>query len=182
MAFSPLNDEDLARVLLTRVAGLDPSDPQERDTPRRFVEALKQMTTPLQFDFTTFTAEVDQMVTVTDIRFASLCRHHVFPYYGVAHIGYIPNKVIAGLSKFPRLVTQCSASLSTQEELTEQIANVIEGQLDPLGVAVVLQAEHTCMGIRGAKALGSKTRTTVMRGVFNDHSRTAKMEFMEAIR
>jgi GTP cyclohydrolase I len=168
--------------ILTEVANLDVNDPQERDTPRRFLEALREMTSPKPFEFTSFELNVGDMIVERGINFSTLCKHHLFPFMGVCHIGYVPNENTAGLSKLPRLVEQCSRHLNTQEELTAEIANEMESHLAPRGVAVVMEAQHTCMSIRGARAHNVTTRTATMRGVFADHSRTAKLEFLEAIR
>jgi GTP cyclohydrolase I len=175
------DDEGLAEALLIRVAGLDLSDPQEQDTPRRFIKALRELTTPVEFEFTVFDTDSDSMIVVKDIPFATLCRHHVLPFYGVAHLGYVPNGKMAGLSKIPRLIQFYAASLNTQEELTEKIASRFDDYLGPKGVAVTMIATHTCMGIRGVKSSGL-TKTTTVKGVFADHSRTAKLEYLEAIR
>lgn len=179
---SQFEDEELAEILLRRVATLNTQLPDQGATPRRFVEALKQLTTPEVFKFTTFESDVQNMVVVKDIDFATLCEHHVLPFIGVAHVGYIPDGKVVGLSKIPRLVEQHCRALNTQEELTERIAQHMMVLLNPLGVAVVMEAHHTCMSIRGAKALRAMTRTASMLGVFSDHDRTAKAEFMESIR
>lgn len=176
--------EDVAEFLLTRAAGLDITNPQERETPGRYVRALRDMTTPEEFKFTTFDVkedELDEMVTVMGIPFSSLCRHHLLPFFGVVHIAYIPRTKMAGLSKFPRTVNFFSHRLQTQEELTTQIAEYLLQQLHPVGVAVALEAEHMCMTLRGVRAPGSKTQTQCMRGVFADHERTAKAEFLSRI-
>lgn len=178
-----LEDPDayLAKLLLFRIAGLDLTDPQERETPARFVKALKELTSKQPFKFTTFDTNSDNMVVVKDIPFATLCRHHVLPFTGTAHLGYVPDGKIAGISKIPRLIAWESAQLNTQEELTDRIATNFISHVHPLGVAVVMEARHTCMSIRGVRAAGI-TRTMTVRGVFADHNRTAKAEFMEAIR
>jgi GTP cyclohydrolase I len=174
--------EGLAEFLLMHVAGLDPGDPQERDTPARFVKALRELTTGERFDFTVFESDIDEMVVVRDVEFSTLCRHHVLPFMGKAHLAYVPNGKIVGLSKIPRLIRSHCARLNTQEELTEHIAEGFNHLVEPLGVGVIMEATHTCMSIRGARSNGSTTRTAAMRGVFADHSRTAKAEFLEAIR
>lgn len=162
--------------------GLDDTNPQEVKTPARFVKALRELTSPDEnWEFTTFDTLSDEMVVVRDIRFASLCRHHVLPFMGVCHVAYVPNGQLAGLSKIPRLVSACSASLNTQEELTSEIALKLLDKLNPLGVGVMMEAEHTCMTIRGALAPGTLTYTGCMRGVFADHAKTAKAEFMSRI-
>jgi GTP cyclohydrolase IA len=174
-------DVELARALLLRVAGLDRTDEQQDETPMRFVKALRELTTSEPYNFTTFKVNVDEMVIVKDIDFATLCKHHVLPFMGTAHVGYVSNGKIAGISKIPRLVHHLASGLNTQEELTQAIAAVMEAKLEPLGVAVVMEARHMCMQMRGAKSVGV-TRTMAVTGVFKDHSRTAKAEFLEGIR
>jgi GTP cyclohydrolase I len=179
-----ITDRELARVLLSRVARLDPNKPSQAKTPERFVKALKELTTPEPFEFTTFESTSNGMVTEKNMPFATLCEHHVLPFMGIAHLAYVPGGRIVGISKIPRLIAYHAAGLNTQEELTDNIADDFMarfGEDKPLGVAVVMEAQHTCMSIRGARASGT-TRTAAVRGVFADHSRTAKIEFLEAIR
>jgi GTP cyclohydrolase I len=174
--------EAAAKVLLHDAAGLDVADEHGVDTPKRYVEMLRELTTPQPMKFTTFSNDgMDEMVVIDNIPFVSLCNHHVVPFMGVAHIGYIPNELIAGLSKFARVVDHFAKRLQIQERMTKQIADFLEEQLNPLGLAVILKAEHLCMTIRGAHAPGTKTTTSVMRGRFADHERTAKMEFLMRI-
>jgi GTP cyclohydrolase I len=176
------DEEDLARVLLMSCAGLEPDRPQHARTPARFVKALKELTTPDDdWEFTTFDTMNNEMVILRDIQFASLCEHHIFPFYGVCHVAYVPDGKLAGLSKIPRLVKQCSAMLNTQEDLTAYIANRLQEFLEPRGVGVMMEAEHTCMAIRGVQAFGTKTYTAAMYGVFGDHTKTAKAEFMSRV-
>jgi GTP cyclohydrolase IA len=172
----------LAQELLARM-GLDILDPHGEETPERFVRMLSELTTPTDYasKWKDFESSSDEMVIVSPIPFYSLCAHHVVPFFGVTHIAYVPNGRIAGLSKFARVVEGISKGFHVQEELTEHIAQYLEDRLEPLGVVVVMDAEHLCMAMRGAKALGVKTRTTVTRGVFADHDRTAKAEFLSAI-
>lgn len=177
-----ISEEELARVFLERVVHLDITDPQERDTPKRFVKALKELTRPVHFEFTTFEAHLDEMVIVKNIHFATLCRHHILPFTGVVHVAYVPDKVIAGLSKIPRQIAYEAAGLNVQEDLTARIAHHLEEELKPKGVGVVMEAEHTCMSIRGARTNGAETQTAAMLGVFSDHTKTAKAEFLAAIR
>ena len=178
-----LSAEEAARVLLENTTGLKSDDGHGDDTPKRFVRMLKTLTTPEEFEFTCFdnTEGNDEMVLQQDITFVSLCNHHVLPFIGRAHVAYIPGAKIVGLSKLARVVRYYAAGLQVQERLTSQIADRLEQELDPLGVAVVLQAEHTCMTIRGVKAPGSYTTTSAMRGVFSDHTRTAKAELFQLI-
>lgn len=173
----------VARLLLEQTVGLDITNEQEANTPRRFVESLIEMTTPEPFKFTVFTPDhqLDEMVIERDIPFFSLCRHHVLPFTGVAHIAYVPDKTMAGISKLARTVKFHAAGLRTQEELTVQIADFLETRLQPLGVGVIMEATHTCMTLRGVKAPGTLTYTAAMKGVFADHDRTAKSEFLNRI-
>jgi GTP cyclohydrolase I len=153
------------------------------DTPRRFVKMLKDLTTPEEFEFTVFNNDegMDEMISLTGIPFYTLCAHHIVPFYGYAHIGYVPDGSIAGLSKLPRAVRHFARALTVQENLTVQVADFLEAKLKPKGVIVVMEAEHLCMAMRGVQAAGVKTRTTAVRGVFADHTRTAKAEFMNGI-
>lgn len=157
---------------------LDWSDDHLKDTPARFVNMLRELTTPEKYEFTMFDSKSDEMVIIRDIPFTSLCAHHLVPFMGYAHIGYIPNGKIAGLSKFARLVRAKAHRLSVQEELTSMIADELEEKLNPLGVAVVMEAEHLCMTIRGVQTPGTKTVTSSMKGAFADHDKLARSEFM----
>jgi GTP cyclohydrolase I len=174
-------DEELAEELLTRCAGLNINDPQELDTPHRYVTALKEMTTRVPFTFTVFESDIQDMVIVRDIPVNSVCRHHILPFQGRAHVGYIPEYLMAGLSKLARCVKYHAAALQTQEQLTDEIADDLVKELSPVGVAVTLECTHTCMSIRGVQAPGALTYTAAMRGVFMDHDKTAKQEFMARI-
>lgn len=158
-----------------------PEDHRE-GTPLRFVQALREMTTREEFNFTTFPAKSSNMVVLSPIPFYSLCAHHVLPFHGTAAVGYVPGQSIAGLSKLARSVQQMAKGFHVQEELTEEIATYLDEKLAPHGVAVQLKAEHLCMAMRGVQVAGSITTTATMTGVFADHTRTAKAEFMEAIK
>jgi GTP cyclohydrolase I len=177
--------EETAEYLLAHVVGLQLNKPSQAKTAQRFVKALRELTTPEEFEFTTFPSTSNGMVTEKNMPFATLCEHHILPFMGIAHLAYIPNNKIVGISKIPRLVAYHAAGLNTQEELTDNIADDFAERFGndyrPLGVAVIMEAQHTCMSIRGARASGT-TRTAAVRGVFADHSRTAKIEFLEAIR
>jgi GTP cyclohydrolase I len=142
---------------------------------------LKELTTPEEFTFTTFPATSQNMVMLKGIPFSSVCSHHVIPFVGFAHIAYVPDETLVGLSKFARLVKYHSHKLQVQESLTEEIAADLEERLKPKGVAVVMEAEHLCMTIRGVQSSGTMTRTAEMRGVFADHEKTAKAEFLSYI-
>ena len=159
--------------------GLDLSDPGLLATPGRMVRALREMTTPATFTPTDFevTAEPGQLVLVRDIRFVSVCEHHVLPFVGVAHVGYVPRFRILGLSKVARVVQHYARRPQVQERLTRQIADWMSGQLDAAGVGVLISAEHTCMTLRGVGAAGSTTKTSALRGVLLDNA-AARAEFM----
>ncbi len=152
------------------------------NTPGRFIRAMLELTHREEFKFTTFESVVDEMVVMRDISFTTLCAHHLFPFMGVAHVAYIPDGKVAGLSKLARTVRYYAKGLSLQETLTTDIAARLESELTPLGVGVVLEAEHLCYTIRGVQAPGTTTVTSKMLGVFADHDRTAKAEFLQLIR
>jgi GTP cyclohydrolase I len=154
------------------------------ETPARFVNMLRQMTTrDDEFKFTTFDqADATEMITLGPIPFYTLCAHHIVPFFGNAWVGYVPQGKIVGLSKIPRTVKWLAKGFWVQETLTTEIADFLEEKLNPMGVAVVLEAEHMCMAMRGVEVAGVMTRTSAMRGVFADHMRTAKAEFMEGLK
>jgi len=173
--------EETARRLLESACNLQP-DEHGLDTPKRFVAMLRELTTPQPFDFKVFDSkDADQMVIVRNIPFVSVCNHHVIPFVGKADIGYIPGPYHAGLSKFARVVQYFAKGLQVQERLTKQVADYLEEKLKPRGLAVVMEAEHMCMTIRGVQSPGTSTYTAEMRGFFNDHTRTAKAEFLDRI-
>jgi GTP cyclohydrolase I len=179
-----LSDEEIASELLQRTTGLDVDSEHGYDTPTRFVKMLRELTTPAEIKFTTFsnTEEVDEMVVVKDIEFYTFCNHHIIPFFGVAHVAYVPDQLLVGLSKFARVVRETAKGLWVQEHLTIAIADYLEEHLEPKGLAVVMEAEHLCMTMRGVQVPGARTTTAAMRGVFADHSRTAKAEFLQHIR
>ena len=138
-----------------------------------------EMLTPELFNFTTFPndAGYDELIVVRDIPFQSLCMHHVLPFHGVAHVGYLPRESIVGLSKLARVVELFARELQLQELLTTQIASWLQHQLDPKGVGVVLEAEHLCMSLRGVQKLGARTVTSALFGLVRDDGRTRE-EFL----
>lgn len=183
--------EDMMSLCLKRFAHLQ-DDVHGADTPKRFLESLFELTQcgGLEDDhehelecikWKAFPAESKDMIVLADIPFVSLCNHHLSIFHGKAFVGYVPENEMAGLSKFARTVKHFARQLQVQERMTAQIAAYLEDKLKPKGIAVLLQAEHTCMTIRGAKAHGTFTTTSSMRGVFSDHDRTAKSEFMQII-
>jgi GTP cyclohydrolase I len=183
-AMTHVTAEELAAELLRRVwPNWDPNDPHSKDTPKRLAQSLAEMCNrgPAEFNFTTFPAEDDEMIVLEGIPFYTLCQHHVVPFHGTVHIGYIPNKKVAGLSKFARAVRYCAKGLWVQEQLTTAIHNYIHNRLDPSGLAIVIRAEHMCMSMRGVQTPGVTTTTAKMSGLFADHTRTAKAEFLQWI-
>ena len=150
-------------------------------TPERFVKMLKELAHAEEFNFTMFPSDNNEMVIVQDIPFVSLCAHHVAPFVGKAHIGYVPQGRVAGLSKLVRSVHYMSKGLWSQEDLTDSISAFLGDHLEPVGTAVVLQAEHTCMTIRGVRTHGSLTTTSSMTGCFADHDRLARSEFLSLV-
>jgi GTP cyclohydrolase I len=163
--------------LLTAL-GHDPATEHLADTPRRVAHAYAELLTPRSFDLTTFPNDegYDELVLARDIPFQSVCEHHLLPFHGVAHVGYIPGERILGLSKLARVVELHASALQVQERLTQQVADWLDEHLDPKGVGVVLEAEHLCMSLRGVKAQGSRTVTSALHGVLRDDGRS-RQEF-----
>lgn len=158
-------------VRLLEALGEDPTRPGLVDTPRRMVAALREMTTPEEYDFTTFSAEgMDQMIVTRDLAFEALCEHHILPFSGRATVGYIPGERLVGLSKIARLVrARARSGVTTQERMTNAIAEELNERLSPRGVGVVVEAAHSCMTIRGVHAAAAVTVTSAMRGtMLND--------------
>ena len=154
--------------------GQDPDDAHVRETPRRVAAAYAELLTPREFSLTTFPNDegYDELVLARDIPFHSLCRHHLLPFTGVAHVGYLPGERILGLSKLARVVELFARGLQVQERLTKQVADWLQAHLDPKGVGVVLEAEHLCMSIRGVQADGSRTVTSALHGLLREDSST----------
>jgi GTP cyclohydrolase I len=167
-----------ARELLSAL-GADVESEALADTPRRVADAYAELLTPRPFRATTFPNDdgYDELIVARSIPFHSLCMHHLLPFHGIAHVGYLPGKRIMGLSKLGRVVELFSRDLQIQERLTVQVADWLEEQLEPKGVGVVLQAEHMCMSLRGVQKLGAKTVTSAMRGLLREDPRT-RQEFL----
>ena len=167
-----------ARELL-RALGADVDAEALRETPRRMADAYAELLTPQPFQATTFPNDdgYDELVVARAIPFHSLCMHHLLPFHGVAHIGYLPRERIIGLSKLGRVVELFARDLQIQERLTTQIAGWLEHELQPKGVGVVLEAEHMCMSLRGVQKFGSKTVTSALHGLVRDDART-RQEFL----
>ncbi len=172
---------------MLRGLGEDPDRDGLRETPRRIEQSLRFLTSGYRTDIKTvlnnalFTVEYSEMVIVRDIDFYSLCEHHLLPFFGRCHVAYLPNRRVIGLSKLPRLVEVFARRLQVQERLTSQIAETIRDAIDPLGVAVVMEATHLCMAMRGVEKQNAVTVTSAMLGVFRDDART-RHEFLELIR
>lgn len=154
-----------------------------RESPRRVAAAYAEFLTPRAFNLTTFSNDegYDELVLARDIPFHSLCQHHMLPFQGVAHIGYLPGSRILGLSKLARVVEHFSRRLQVQERLTKQIADWLHDQLDPKGVGVVIEAEHLCMTLRGVRASGSRAVTSALHGLLRDDERS-RAEFFALVR
>jgi len=168
-----------AAANLLQALGADLTLEGLRETPRRMVAAYSELLTPQPFNPTTFPNDggYDELIVVRAIPFHSLCMHHLLPFHGVAHIGYIPADRLIGLSKLGRVVEHFSRDLQLQERLTTQIAGWLEDELAPRGVGVVLEAEHLCMSLRGVQKLGASTVTSALSGLVRDDART-RQEFM----
>lgn len=175
-------DTEAAVTALLVALGADLAGEGVRDTPRRVARAYRELLSPRPFSFTTFPNDegYDELVVVADIPFASLCEHHLLPFTGVAHVGYVPGERLVGLSKLPRAVEHFARRLQVQERLTMQIADLLAERLRPRGVGVVLSAEHTCMSLRGVRAPGTRTVTSALQGLLRDDQRT-RQEFLSLV-
>jgi GTP cyclohydrolase I len=178
--------EELIRRLLVEL-GEDPGREGLARTPLRVSKAMKFLTSGYDADIDVilngalFSVDYSEMVIVRDIDFYSLCEHHLLPFFGKCHVAYIPQQRVIGLSKIPRLVDVFARRLQIQERMTNQIAQTILEKIDPLGVAVVCEATHLCMSMRGVEKQNSFAVTSAMLGIFRDNART-RMEFLELIR
>ena len=168
---------------LLSALGLSLDDPDLAATPRRLAHALAELLTAPEFDATTFANRegYDELVLVEDVPVQSLCEHHLLPFVGVAHVGYLPDQRILGLSKVARTVDHFARRPQTQERLTTQIARHLSDTLVPRGVGVVIEAEHTCMTLRGARAAGSRTVTSALLGHLREDP-AARAEFLALTR
>lgn len=166
--------------------GEDPSRQGLVKTPLRAAKAMEFLTSGYRqsvdeiLNGAIFDEDYDEMVIVKEIEFYSLCEHHILPFWGKCHVGYLPRKRIVGLSKIPRIVDMFSRRLQVQERLTREIAESLETALDPRGVAVVIEAQHLCMMARGVEKQAPRMATNVMRGTFRDDSST-RAEFLRCI-
>jgi GTP cyclohydrolase IA len=178
--------QDIIRQLLAGL-GEDPAREGLRDTPKRFEQSLRFLTSGYETDVDAtlnnalFTVDYNEMVIVKDIDFYSLCEHHLLPFFGKCHVAYIPNGKVVGLSKIPRLVDIYARRLQVQERLTNQIASTLLEKINPLGVAVVTEATHLCMAMRGVEKQNSVAVTSAMLGAFRSDART-RSEFLNLIK
>ena len=178
--------QDIIRQLLAEL-GEDPSREGLLDTPKRVEKSLRFLTSGYAADVDAvlnnalFTVDYNEMVIVKDIDFYSLCEHHLLPFFGRCHVAYIPQGRVVGLSKIPRLVEIFARRLQVQERLTNQIAETLREKIRPLGVAVVMEASHLCMSMRGVEKQNSVAVTSAMLGVFQHDART-RMEFLDLIK
>ena len=166
--------------------GEEPTRQGLRRTPRRVEASLRALTAGYKADLRAvlngaiFDEEYDEMVIIKDIDIYSLCEHHLLPFYGKCHVAYLPKGRIIGLSKIPRIVDIFARRLQVQERLTNQIANCLKEALDPLGVAVIIEAAHLCMAMRGVEKQNATCVTSTMLGVFRS-DRGTRMEFMNLV-
>jgi GTP cyclohydrolase I len=178
--------QEIIRKLLAEL-GENPAREGLLDTPKRIEKSLRFLTSGYQADVDAvlnnalFTVDYNEMVIVKDIDFYSMCEHHLLPFFGKCHVAYIPNGRVIGLSKIPRIVDIFARRLQVQERLTSQIAETINEKINPLGVAVVTEAAHLCMSMRGVEKQNSVAVTSAMLGGFRSDART-RAEFLELIK
>jgi GTP cyclohydrolase I len=168
---------------LLRALGQDVASEHLRETPARVARSFAELLTPSTFSPTSFPNHqgYDELVVARDIPFHSLCEHHLLPFRGVAHVGYLPGGRFLGLSKLARVVEMFARRLQVQERLTQQVAHWLEEQLEPKGVGVVLEAEHLCMSLRGVRSTGALTVTSALTGIVREDART-RTEFLALTR
>jgi GTP cyclohydrolase I len=185
-SLSEFSTQDLYREILTRI-GEDPSRDGLVRTPERMEKSMAFLTRGYKMDVTDvlhealFDVDYDEMVIVKDVEFFSMCEHHLLPFFGKAHVAYVPNGKVIGLSKIPRLVDVFARRLQVQERLTRQIGDAITEAIHPQGVAVILEAQHLCMMMRGVEKQHSSTVTSAMLGVFKTQLQT-RNEFLSLVR
>ena len=180
------NDLESLYAQIIEQLGEDPNRQGLKRTPIRAATAMEFLTSGYTQDLNKllnqaiFDEDYDEMVIVKDIEFYSLCEHHILPFWGKCHVGYLPNKRIIGLSKIPRIVDMFSRRLQVQERLTRQIAETLEKAIEPTGVGVVIEAQHMCMMARGVQKQASKMTTNTMLGTFREDS-SSRAEFLRSI-
>tara|TARA_B100000579_G_C22828644_1_gene854670 strand:+ start:626 stop:1195 length:570 start_codon:yes stop_codon:yes gene_type:complete len=180
------NIKKITKKLLTEI-GEDPNREGLINTPLRVAKAWDFLSRGYREDIkniinnAVFEEKYDQMVAVKDIEFYSMCEHHLLPFFGVAHIAYIPNGKIIGLSKIPRILDMFARRLQVQERMTQEVANMLQTTLQPKGVAVIIEAQHMCMQMRGVQKKKSYMSTSSMLGIFREDNKTRK-EFLDIIK
>ena len=180
------NIADLVRRMIALI-GEDPNREGLRKTPERFEKALRFLTSGYNqnvenvLNGATFSVHYDEMVVVKDIEFFSLCEHHLLPFFGKAHVAYLPSKKVLGLSKIARLVNMFARRLQIQERMTSQIAQAIEERVSPEGVGVIIEARHLCMQMRGVEKQHGQAVTSAMLGSFR-HNKQTRDEFLSLVR
>jgi GTP cyclohydrolase IA len=174
-----LDRAERAVAELLAALGQDPAAEPLLDTPRRVAASYAELLTPASFTLTTFPNDegYDELVLARAIPFASLCQHHLLPFTGLAHVGYLPAERILGLSKLARVVELFARRLQVQERLTTHVADWLQTHLQPKGVGVVLEAEHLCMSLRGVRAAGARTVTSALHGLLRTDPRS-RQEFL----
>ena len=185
----PYNDHAIAAHMreVIKLVGEDPEREGLRKTPERFEKALKFLTSGYHqnvdqvLNGATFSVSYDEMVVVKDIEFFSLCEHHLLPFFGKAHVAYLPTNKVLGLSKIARLVNMFARRLQIQERMTSQIATAIEEKLAPQGVGVIIEARHLCMQMRGVEKQHGQAVTSAMLGAFR-HNKQTRDEFLALAR
>ena len=180
------NIKELTKKLLIEI-GEDPDREGLLNTPLRVAKAWDFLSKGYKQDIdgiinnAIFEEEYDQMVVVKDIEFYSMCEHHLLPFFGVAHIAYIPNGKIIGLSKIPRILDMFARRLQVQERMTQEVAGMLQSKLNPRGVAVIIEAQHMCMQMRGVEKRKSYMSTSAMLGIFREDNKTRK-EFLDIVK
>jgi GTP cyclohydrolase I len=187
-AAAPVDHDRIRRAVreILLAVGEDPDREGLRETPARVARMYAEIFAGLHLNPAvhmrkTFTQQHDEMVLVTDIEFASMCEHHLLPFTGKAHVGYLPDGKIVGLSKLARVVEVVARRPQVQERMTEQVADLIMNELQPRGVGVIVEATHSCMTIRGVRKPGTTMRTSALRGLFKTNPAT-RAEFMALVR
>ena len=186
MTAASLTTQELYRELLVRI-GEDPGRDGLMETPKRVEKSMAFLMRGYAMDVSSvlhgalFEVDYDEMVIVKDVEFFSMCEHHLLPFFGKVHVAYVPNGKVIGLSKIPRVVDVFARRLQVQERLTTEIADAISEAIAPQGVAVILEAQHLCMMMRGVEKQHSATVTSAMRGVFKTQLQT-RNEFLSLVR
>jgi len=177
-----INSPEFHFQQILKALGEDPAREGLKETPKRYIKFMREFLEPKEFNFTTFDAEgTDEMIIQTNIPFYSICEHHTAPFFGIANVAYIPAEKIVGLSKLARTVDLYANRFQNQERITSQIAEKLQKELNPRGVAVHLKAQHLCMCMRGVKKHDTWTSTSKLLGLFKDDL-NVRNEFLSLIK